>query len=214
MLKNKSTYEIIAPETIGVFRDEDDCGVVMGKHSGRHALKSKLGQMGVTLADDQLNAFFDRFKLVAETKTGGVSDVELMALLRDEMEVEEGKEFYTLVDVQVVCGTMGLPTATAKIIDQRLSLRREAGSTPLTDHAGPAEANAAPMVTIRVELKIVPHGQDTSNRTDGSICARTTARIMATMVPKTAPVRPMRIPPQRNRKKMSKRVAPERTSAK
>ena len=118
MLKNKSTYEIIAPETIGVFRDEDDCGVVMGKHSGRHALKSKLGQMGVTLADDQLNAFFDRFKLVAETKTGGVSDVELMALLRDEMEVEEGKEFYTLVDVQVVCGTMGLPTATVKIIDQ------------------------------------------------------------------------------------------------
>jgi 2-isopropylmalate synthase len=117
MLKNKSTYEIIAPETIGVFRDEDDCGVVMGKHSGRHALKSKLGQMGVTLADDQLNAFFDRFKLVAETKTGGVSDVELMALLRDEMEVEEGKEFYTLVDVQVVCGTMGLPTATVKIID-------------------------------------------------------------------------------------------------
>jgi 2-isopropylmalate synthase len=64
-----------------------------------------------------LNAFFDRFKLVAETKTGGVSDVELMALLRDEMEVEEGKEFYTLVDVQVVCGTMGLPTATVKIID-------------------------------------------------------------------------------------------------
>ena len=118
MLKNKSTYEIIAPETIGVFRAEDDCGVVMGKHSGRHALKSKLGQMGVTLADDQLNAFFDRFKLVAETKTGGVSDVELMALLRDEMEVEEGKEFYTLVDVQVVCGTMGLPTATVKIIDQ------------------------------------------------------------------------------------------------
>ena len=118
MLKNKLTYEIIAPETIGVFRDEDDCGVVMGKHSGRHALKSKLGQLGVTLADDQLNAFFDRFKLVAETKTGGVSDVELMALLRDEMEVEEGKEFYTLVDVQVVCGTMGLPTATVKIIDQ------------------------------------------------------------------------------------------------
>ena len=105
MLKNKLTYEIIAPETIGesVQGDEDDCGVVMGKHSGRHALKSKLGQLGVTLADDQLNAFFDRFKLVAETKTGGVSDVELMALLRDEMEVEEGKEFYTLVDVQVVC---------------------------------------------------------------------------------------------------------------
>ena len=92
----------------------------MGKHL-RHALKSKLGQLGVTLADDQLNAFFDRFKLVAETKTGGVSDAELMALLRDEMEVEEGKEFYTLVDVQVVCGTMGLPTATVKIIDGRVS---------------------------------------------------------------------------------------------
>jgi 2-isopropylmalate synthase len=124
MLKNKSTYEIIAPETIGVFREEDDCGVVMGKHSGRHALKSKLKQLGVAaMADDQLNTFFDRFKLVAETKTGGVSDNELLALLRDEIEVEEGKEFYTLVDVQVVCGTMGLPTATVKIIDSEQNVR-------------------------------------------------------------------------------------------
>ncbi|CAL6305444.1 unnamed protein product [Bathycoccus prasinos] len=151
MLKNKSTYEIIAPETIGVFRDEDDCGVVMGKHSGRHALKSKLGQMGVTLADDQLNAFFDRFKLVAETKTGGVSDVELMALLRDEMEVEEGKEFYTLVDVQVVCGTMGLPTATVKIIDQgteKISACVGTGPVDAVGHEG-IESLATTRVTIK-----------------------------------------------------------------
>ena len=46
MLKNKLTYEIIAPEQIGYFRGEDDCGVVMGKHSGRHALSSKLNQLG------------------------------------------------------------------------------------------------------------------------------------------------------------------------
>lgn len=117
MLKNKQTYEIIAPETIGYFRGEGDVGVVMGKHSGRHALKSKLKQLGFPLEGDELNEMFDRFKLVAEQKTGGVDDEEIIALVTcgGSGNTEDTSVSWKLEDVQVVCGTMGLPTATVKM---------------------------------------------------------------------------------------------------
>ena len=114
MLKNKLTYEIIAPETIGYFRGDNDVGVVMGKHSGRHALSSKLKQLGVPMEGAELDAMFTRFKLVAETKLGGVNDDELLAIVRDGESVSDPA--WALESVQVVCGTMGLPTATVKMI--------------------------------------------------------------------------------------------------
>ena len=116
MLKNKLTYEIIAPETIGYFRGEGDVGVVMGKHSGRHALKSKLKQLGFPLEGDELNEMFDRFKLVAEQKTGGVGDDEIIALVTSGADQgDDTAVTWKLDEVQVVCGTMGLPTATVKM---------------------------------------------------------------------------------------------------
>lgn len=115
MLKNKLTYEIIAPETIGYFRGENDVGVVMGKHSGRHALKSKLTQLGYPLEGEALDEVFNRFKLVAEQKTGGVDDEEIIALVNSEINSEESSA-WKLLDVQVVCGTMGMPTATVKMV--------------------------------------------------------------------------------------------------
>ena len=116
MLKNKLTYEIIAPETIGYFRGEGDVGVVMGKHSGRHALKSKLKQLGFPLEGDELNEMFDRFKLVAEQKTGGVGDDEIIALVTSGAgQGDDTAVTWKLDEVQVVCGTMGLPTATVKM---------------------------------------------------------------------------------------------------
>ena len=114
MLKNKLTYEIIAPEQIGYFRGEDDCGVVMGKHSGRHALSSKLKQLGVPMEGAALDEVFNRFKLVAETKLGGVNDDELLAIVRDGESVQDPA--WTLDTVQVVCGTTGLPTATVRML--------------------------------------------------------------------------------------------------
>jgi 2-isopropylmalate synthase len=114
MLKNKLTYEIIAPEQIGYFRGEDDVGVVMGKHSGRHALSSKLKQLGVPMEGDALDEVFNRFKLVAETKLGGVNDDELLAIVRDGESVQDPA--WSLETVQVVCGTTGLPTATVKML--------------------------------------------------------------------------------------------------
>jgi len=113
MLKNKSTYEIIEPETLGIFRT-DSAGIVMGKHSGRHALRTRLTLLGAEIDGDELNEVFNRFKLVAETKNGGVSDEELMALLSDELY--QPTELWKLVDLQVVAGTRGMPTATVKLM--------------------------------------------------------------------------------------------------
>ena len=110
MLKNKKTYEIIAPEEIGYFRGENDVGVVMGKHSGRHALSSKLKQLGFPMEGEELDEMFKRFKLIAEQKTGGVDDDEIVALATVSQGVDEAAAAsWTLEDVQVVCGTMGLP---------------------------------------------------------------------------------------------------------
>ena len=137
MLKNKLTYEIIAPEQIGYFRGENDVGVVMGKHSGRHALSSKLKQLGVPMEGDALDEVFNRFKLVAEQKTGGVDDDEIIALVTCEGSQFAGdvdkSASWKLEDVQVVCGTMGLPTATVKMCgpDGMSRVRSEVGSGPV-----------------------------------------------------------------------------------
>ncbi|KDD73024.1 HMGL-like protein, partial [Helicosporidium sp. ATCC 50920] len=67
MLKNRGTYEIMTPESVGIVR-ADPAGLVMGKHSGRHALVTRLHQLGVNLADEQIDDVFKRFKDVADKK--------------------------------------------------------------------------------------------------------------------------------------------------
>ncbi|XP_042517370.1 2-isopropylmalate synthase 1, chloroplastic-like isoform X2 [Macadamia integrifolia] len=67
MLKHRSTYEIISPEDIGLYRS-NEAGIVLGKLSGRHAFKSRLRELGYSLDDKQLDDVFWRFKSVAEKK--------------------------------------------------------------------------------------------------------------------------------------------------
>ena len=154
MLKNKKTYEIIAPETIGYFRGEDSVGVVMGKHSGRHALSSKLKQLGFPMEGDALNDMFARFKLVAEQKTGGVDDDEIIALVTSqEGAAETNVVAWKLEDVQVVCGTMGLPTATVKMTgpDAMTRVACSVGSGPVD------AAYKAVDELVRVDVELVEY---------------------------------------------------------
>ncbi|XP_002992921.2 2-isopropylmalate synthase A [Selaginella moellendorffii] len=111
MLKFKGTYEIMCPEDIGLVR-ADEAGIVLGKHSGRHALKTRLSQLGYELESKQLDDVFKRFKAVADKKKS-LSDVDLEALLSDE--VFQPEVVWALLDLQVVCGTLGLSTATVKL---------------------------------------------------------------------------------------------------
>ena len=109
MLKNNLTYEIMRPETVGVTQSK----LVLGKHSGRHALKERLVSMGYTLDEEALNKVFDRFKVLADKKKT-ITDADIEALISDE--IYQPKIIYTLDGLQVACGTMGLPTATVRLV--------------------------------------------------------------------------------------------------
>jgi 2-isopropylmalate synthase len=109
MLKNHLTYEIMLPETVGVLSTR----LVLGKHSGRHALKERLAAMGYALEDEALNKVFDRFKTLADKKKT-ITDADIEALVSDE--AYQHKVIFTLDGLQVACGTMGLPTATVRLL--------------------------------------------------------------------------------------------------
>jgi 2-isopropylmalate synthase len=101
MLKNAETFEIMRPQDIGLA----DTSLVMGKHSGRAALRSKLKDLGFELADNQLNDVFVRFKALADRKKE-VFDDDLIALVQDE-ERQEAQDTLQVKRLRVVCGTDG-----------------------------------------------------------------------------------------------------------
>ncbi len=108
MLKNKKTYEIMRPETVGLSQSR----LVLGKHSGRHAFKVRLSELGFDLNDDNLERAFIRFKTLADKKKT-VTDADLEALVTDE--IYQPVEVFSLDGLQVACGTMGMPTATVRL---------------------------------------------------------------------------------------------------
>ncbi|MBK8824747.1 MAG: 2-isopropylmalate synthase [Anaerolineales bacterium] len=108
MLKHQTTYEIMRPEDVGV----SHTNLVLGKHSGRHALRSRLAEMGHSLDDVELDKAFARFKELADRKKV-ITDLDLEALIADEFY--KPRDVYLLNGMQVSCGTMGMPTATVRL---------------------------------------------------------------------------------------------------
>jgi 2-isopropylmalate synthase len=126
MLKHNQTYEIMTPESVGVTRTR----LVLGKHSGRHALRVRLNELGYDLADEDLTKVFDRFKRLADKKKT-ITDADLEALMADELY--QPHEVYRLDGLQVACGTMGLPTATVRLVgpDGKLHVCAAVGTGPV-----------------------------------------------------------------------------------
>ncbi len=108
MLKNKRTYEIMDASTIGLNQSR----LVLGKHSGRHALRVRLEELGYHLDAEELKEIFVRFKDMADKKKT-VTDADLEALVGDELY--QPVEVWELLDVQVQCGTTLIPTAVVKL---------------------------------------------------------------------------------------------------
>ena len=108
MLKHKRTYEIMDASTIGL----NQSTLVLGKHSGRHALLRKLEEMGFRLNDEELKEVFRRFKELADKKKT-VSDADLEALVGDE--IYQPMETWELLNIQVQCGNQVIPTAVVKL---------------------------------------------------------------------------------------------------
>jgi 2-isopropylmalate synthase len=98
MLKDSSTYEIMTPESVGV----STSNLVMGKHSGRAAFRSKLEQLGYKLGDNAFQDAFVRFKALADAKKA-VFDEDIVALVDDE--VTRGHDHIQVKDVEIHCGT-------------------------------------------------------------------------------------------------------------
>ena len=99
MLKNAETFEIMRPEDVGL----KETSIVMGKHSGRAALRSKLKELGFELADNQLNDVFVRFKALADRKKEVFED-DLIALMRDQ-EAGDTHDHIKVKFLRVICGT-------------------------------------------------------------------------------------------------------------
>jgi 2-isopropylmalate synthase len=100
MLKHAGTYEIMTPESVGLVRST----LVMGKHSGRHAFKTKLKELGFELGDNALNDAFRRFKDLADKKKD-VFDEDIVALVDDA--VVRGNAYIKFVSLQVIAGSKG-----------------------------------------------------------------------------------------------------------
>jgi 2-isopropylmalate synthase len=123
VLSNPLTYEIMDVASVGLSESE----IVLGKHSGRHALRNALVQLGYELDRDQLDQAFVRFKEVADRK-GRISAMDLEAIVGDEMRVEAEGGGYRLEELHFQGGTGGEPRARVVVRDPEGELRpAEAG---------------------------------------------------------------------------------------
>jgi len=175
MLKNFLTYEIMRPEDVGIERSR----IVLGKHSGRHALRARLVELGISLNEADLDQAFQRFKNLADKKKT-VTDADLEALIADEFY--HPQEVYTLLGLQVACGTMGMPTATVRLSgpDGKMVTQAAIGTGPVdavfkamdtviaapntllefSVHSVTAGIDALGEVTVRIQAKDGQHTFD------------------------------------------------------
>lgn len=125
MLKNRETYEIIRPDIVGVPKTK----IILGRHSGRHGLKSRLEELGYHLNEEKLDKTYQLFTELADKKKE-VFDDDLRILMGDEVFLDE--ENYGLEYLQVNLGTQTIPTATIKIkYDNKILQESATGDGPV-----------------------------------------------------------------------------------
>lgn len=107
VLKNKLTYEIMTPESVGIPKNK----LVLGKHSGRHAFKDRLAQLGYPLPAEALDQVFEDFKKLADLKKS-VYDEDLIALVDQQIAA---KKRFELAWLQVSSGNFAVPAATVSL---------------------------------------------------------------------------------------------------
>ena len=155
LLKEKSTYEIIRPESIGLHSTK----FVLGKHSGRHAFKTRLKELGYVLADEELNRTFERFKKLADQKKD-IFDEDIEALISED--VTKVPEVYSLVDLHIISGINQKPTAAMRLrVGEDITDRIEHGDGPVdaTYKAISAITNTKSKL-LKFEVKGITGGTD------------------------------------------------------
>ncbi|MFQ5860249.1 MAG: 2-isopropylmalate synthase, partial [Dehalococcoidia bacterium] len=123
VLKERTTYEIMEPQSIGW----PGSVLVLGKLSGRAGLRARLEDLGYHLEPEELNQVFEEFKLLADKKRE-VTDRDLEALMSEQKRTAWEPNDYQLEHVQVSCGTNDIPTATVRIQAPDGAVRSEAAT--------------------------------------------------------------------------------------
>ncbi|MCM2283460.1 MAG: 2-isopropylmalate synthase [Desulfobacula sp.] len=108
VLKNPMTYEIMNPETIGLNKNN----LVLGKHSGRHALNDHIQKLGYNLTKDELERVFEKFKRLADKKKS-IQDEDIEALINEG--VLRSSETICLEYIHVLSGNTVFPTASVQL---------------------------------------------------------------------------------------------------
>ena len=179
ILKERTTYEIMKPEDVGFI----GTGLVLGKHSGRHAFSDRLKALGIELSEQDLDKSFVRFKSLTDKKKH-VFDEDLIAIVEDEVEVFKNQ--WQLIGLVSKCGTNQVPEVSVSIKspDGNIHENQSSGDGPIDScykaidfitnitgelmdysiHSVTGGKDALGEVTLKVKIKdkiIVAHGTST-----------------------------------------------------
>ncbi len=155
LLKEKMTYEIMKPEDVGFHKTE----LVLGKHSGRHAFKSRLTELGYGLAPEEIETAFLKFKQLADQKKY-IFDEDIEALISEEVSKVYG--LYSLVDMSTSGGMNQKPTATVKLkVGEKTFERTEDGDGPVdATYRAIAGITETKSNLLKFEVKSITGGTD------------------------------------------------------
>lgn len=115
LLKNAMTYEIMKPEDVGISKST----LVLGKHSGRHAVMERLTALGYSLEGEELDRFFRLFKALADSKKE-IFDEDLIVLVGESLNRGESERRYKVENVQISTGMFSPPMALVTLRDRVL----------------------------------------------------------------------------------------------
>ncbi len=125
VLKNRQTYEIMTPESVG----RESTSIVLGRHSGMHGFKKRIGELGFKLKDEEVKSIYERFLAIADRKKE-VYDEDLFAIISDELG--KNVEAYTLSYFNIISGNVSVPTATVRIVKDEVTTEEAAtGDGPI-----------------------------------------------------------------------------------
>ncbi len=155
VLQAAITYEIMTPQSIGRPSNE----LVLGKHSGRHAFKDRLAELGYTLADEDFQRAFKRFKDLADRKKT-IYNEDLEAIVADSVTAEEGR--FRLGHLVVQSGTFATPNATVEILVNGESRKATAQGDGPVDAVFRAisELTDAKCELVQFQVKAITGGMD------------------------------------------------------
>lgn len=155
LLKEKTTYEIIRPESIGLKSTK----FVLGKHSGRHAFKARLSELGYDLSSEEIENAFAKFKHLADQKKD-IFDEDIETLVSEE--VSKIPETYQLVDLSVSSGMKKEPKAAIRMkVKGKMAKKISSGDGPVdATYKAIASITKTKSGLLKFEVKSITGGTD------------------------------------------------------